>query len=365
MGQPILPSTAELRFERNGSVGLITLERPQALNALTHAMCIALDQALTTWAADASIAAVVICGAGGRAFCAGGDVRALYDAGLAQKRGEPEGRIAGEFIRDEYRMNRRVKTFPKPYIALMNGLTMGGGLGISVHGSHRVTTERTLFAMPETAIGLFPDVGASYVLPRLPGEIGCYLGLTGVRIKAPDLLAIGLASHYVPSERLGQLVRDLVAADWSDHPMRVADEILAVHAMAVDAPQLAGRRATIGRCFSARTSHDILSALDADGGDFAAETAAIIRSMSPTAIKLALEANRRGADLSFEDCLVMEYRLIQAILWRQDFYEGVRALLIDKNRRPQWNPATLDAVDDASLEQYFVAPSFGDLTFVE
>ena len=147
--------------------------------------------------------------------------------------------------------------------------------------------------------------------------------------------------------------------------MRVADEILAVHAMAADTSQLAGRRATIGRCFSSRKAHNILSALDADGGGFAAETAAIIRSMSPTAIKLALEANRRGADLYFEDCLVMEYRLIQAILWRQDFYEGVRALLIDKNRRPQWNPATLDAVDDVSLEQYFVAPSFGDLTFVE
>lgn len=358
-------STAEVLFETHGAVAIIVLNRIEALNALTHAMCIEIDRRLAAWANDPEIAAVVIRSASDRAFCAGGDVRALYDSGVALKQGRAEGRVAQDFIRDEYRMNRRIKTYRKPYIALIDGVIMGGGLGVSVHGSHRVATERTLFAMPETAIGLFPDVGGTYVLPRLPRQIGSYLGLSGTRIKAPDLVAFGLATHFVPSAQLSGLLEALIGADWRGNAYDVADKVIRARAGPAGEASLAPHLDDIERCFSHDDVAAILDALDATGTTVTTEAAARIRTMSPTSLKLTLAANRRGRHLAFDDCMVLEYRLIQAVLLYHDFYEGVRALLIDKDRKPKWDPAQLDAIDAAMLERYFVVPPPGDLTFAD
>jgi enoyl-CoA hydratase len=351
--------TDEVQCEIAGAVGLITLNRPKALNALTQPMCLAIDQALRDWTHDDRIAAVVVRGAGDRAFCAGGDVRVVAEEGMARRRGENDGRLGREFFRDEYRMNRRIKTFPKPYIALIDGITMGGGIGVSVHGSHRIATERTLAAMPETGIGLFPDVGTSYVLPRLTGRMGTYLALTGARLKAADLIALGIATHHVSSDRLGMLVDDLIAADWS----KGADAVLSRYTSDPGVAELTLHQATIDRCFAADQVEAILDALDADGGEFAKATAATVRTMSPTSLKIALEEMRRGAKLDFDACLVMEYRLTQSILEGHDFYEGIRAQLIDKDRNPKWRPAALAAVDDSTISDYFKTPAHGDLTF--
>lgn len=349
-------------LELRGKLGIITLNSPKTLNALTAAMCRAIDAALTGWADDPGVAAVVMRAAGERAFCAGGNVRAIYDGRQIDL---PTAEAVGhEFFRSEYRMNRRVKTFPKPYIALIDGIIMGGGLGISVHGSHRVATERTLFAMPETALGNVPDVGASYVLPRLAGETGTYLALTGARIKAPELTALGLATHFAPASALGALVDELAAADWNGDAHRVADAI--VGNQAVDAPTgsfIAAHRALIDRCFGKTRVEDIFAALEAEGGAFADETLATLRVMSPTSLKLTLEMVRRGSALDFDDCMRMEYRLAAWIVRGHDFIEGIRAVLVDKDRNPKWDPAALGAVDDATVAGYFALPAAGDLTF--
>src|ERR1700761_9240948 len=206
-----LPSIETVQFAVSGSVGLITLNRPKALNALNQEMCLAVDAALKAWAKDDAITAVAIRGAGDKAFCAGGDVRLAREDGIAWKKGQSDGRIVREFFRDEYRMDRRIATFPKPYIALIDGITMGGGVGISVHGRYRLATPRTLLAMPETQIGLFPDVGTSYVLSRLPGGVGTWLALTGARLNAADCKLLGLATHVVDHERLDALVAALAS----------------------------------------------------------------------------------------------------------------------------------------------------------
>ena len=351
--------TDEVHCEIAGCVGLITLNRPKALNALTQPMCLAIDQALRDWAHDDKIATVLVRGAGDRAFCAGGDVRVVAEEGMARRRSENDGRLGREFFRDEYRMNRRIKRFPKPYIALIDGITMGGGIGVSVHGSHRIATERTLAAMPETGIGLFPDVGTSYVLPRLPGRMGAYLALTGARLTAADLLALGIATHFVPSDRMSALVDNLIAADWS----KGTDTVLSRYVADPGAPELAQHRAVIDRCFTGGRVETILSALDADAGAFAKVTAVTLGTMSPTSLKIALEEMRRSATLDFDACLVMEYRLTQSILEGHDFYEGIRAQLIDKDRGPKWAPPTLGDVDDAAVGDYFKTPPHGDLTF--
>jgi enoyl-CoA hydratase len=356
MGTIALPSIETVRFAVAGSVGLITLNRPKALNALDQEMCLAIDAALKAWAGDDRIAAVIIRGAGDRAFCAGGDVRLTREDGLAWKRGQSDGRIVREFFRDEYRMNRRIATFPKPYFALIDGITMGGGVGLSVHGTYRLATARTLLAMPETQIGLFPDVGTSYVLPRLSGEVGTWMALTGARLKAADCLMLGLATHVVDHERIDDLVAALTGG-------AAIDESIARYAADPGASDLPANQTIIDRCFAHRRVEDILAALEADDGPFAAETAATLRIMSPTSLKLTLKEMRRGRSLGLDDCLTMEYRLSQSVLAGRDFYEGVRAQLVDKDRQPKWYPASLDAVDDSAVDSLFVTPLHGDLTF--
>ncbi len=342
-----MTDTDEIQFDVRGRAGFVTLNRPRALNSLTLPMIEAMDARLAAWATDPGIDVVVVRGAGERAFCAGGDVRAIWQAG---KDGDP---LTRDFFRAEYRLNRRIKIYPKPYVALMDGITMGGGVGVSVHGRIRVATERTLFAMPETRIGLFPDVGGSHFLPRLEGKLGLYLGLTGARLKAADALHAGIATHYVESARL------------QDVEVALADGDVTLTGLTGDpgpAP-LAKHRAAIDRCFAGVTVEGIMAALEDEGGEWAATALEALRGASPTSLKITAEELRRGAKLDFDGSMTMEFRLSQACLARHDSYEGIRAALIDKDNAPQWQPADLADVSAELVAAHFAPPPDGDLTF--
>jgi enoyl-CoA hydratase len=347
--------TMEIQFEQAGNLARIVLDRPKALNALTLAQIHAMAPKLEEWAADPAVTVVVIEGAGPRAFCAGGDIRALHEAGKAE-----DMPFIAAFYRDEYRLNRRIKTMPKPYVALIDGIVMGGGVGVSVHGSARVATERTLFAMPETGIGFFPDVGGSSFLPRLPGAVGMYLGLTGARLGAADTLAVGVATHYVESGRLEALKESLSEA-------RDAAEVEAVlagfHQDPGPAP-LAARLPLIGRCFSKASLAQVVAALEAESDPFAAETLATLRAKSPTLLLLSFEMIRRGAGLDFDACMRMEFRLSQVMAPCHDFIEGIRAVIIDKDNKPAWQPARIEDVAESVWTAPFdTVPAEGDLVF--
>ena len=348
-------------FDRVGRLGLITLDRPKALNALTLPMIGLIRPQLAEWACDDQVAAVVIRGAGDRAFCAGGDVVAVYRDGLAAKRKAGSG-LTQTFFQHEYRLNHQIHTFPKPYVSLIDGISMGGGVGLSVHGSHRVVTEAALFAMPEVGIGLFPDVGGTWFLPRCPGEIGTYLALTAYRCDAADCLYSGYATHGVHRDRLNAVLDRLSEADWTQGPATgVVDAVLTGFDATLGEPSLAAQRAWIDRCFTGNGVGDILTRLDGTEHEPAMAAAAIIRKQSPTSIKLSLAALRRGADMCYDDCVTMEYRLTQMCMAGDDFFEGIRAALIDKDRSPRWRPDTLDAVTDASITSAFAPGDFPDL----
>ena len=347
---------ADILFERRGNLALITLNRPKALNALTLDMMRALDPRLDEWEADHRVQAVAIRGAGERAFCAGGDVRALYDSRAAGNRA-----YRAEFYREEYTQNRRIFRFRKPYIGLIDGITMGGGVGLSVHGSHRVATERTLFAMPETGIGLFPDVGAGYFLPRLPGELGMFLGLTGTRLRAADCLYAKIATHYVPSGKLVALIDALAAADLSAGRAAAGGVLERFAADPGPAPLMAHRDG-IDRCFAGDSVEAIIAALEAESTPWAAETRKIIAAKSPTSLKLTFRQLREGRRLDFEEVMIMEYRLCQYCMDGHDFFEGVRAVVIEKNNAPHWDPPTLAGVSGAEIARAF-APRPDDLRF--
>ncbi|MFV3131859.1 enoyl-CoA hydratase/isomerase family protein [Niveispirillum sp. KHB5.9] len=339
-----------------GAIGHILLNRPKALNALTLGMVEVIAPALDAWATDPAIKAVVIRGAGDRAFCAGGDVRAVWDAGLQKKRGEGSGALASSFFAGEYRLNRQIKNFPKPYVALMDGITMGGGVGLSVHGSHRVVTEKTLLAMPETGIGLFPDVGGTWFLPRMPGRLGLYLGLTGARVHAADLIHTGIGTHHVASASLDAIEAALAGG-------QDVDAVLAAHAVPVGEAPLAALQPAIDAAFDAPDVEGIVAGLISQGTGWADKVAETILSMSPTSLKVTFEQLRRGADLDFDDCMRLEYRMTQAVMDGNDFYEGIRAVLVDKDKNPKWNPAKLADVPAATVATYFAVPAGGDLTF--
>jgi enoyl-CoA hydratase len=339
---------AEVLFERKGAIGQIVLNRPKALNALTHSMCIAMKAQLADWAADEAVRAVVVSGAGERAFCAGGDIRALYESGKA---GTP---YALSFYRDEYILNAAIRHFPKPYIALIHGIVMGGGVGVSVHGSHRIADESTVFAMPETGIGLFPDVGGSHFLPRCPGEIGMYLALTGARLKTADALYAGVATHFVPKASWDALIAGLADGD-------APDAVLGRLAKAVPDAPLAGNRQSIDRLFAGNSVEAILDALDADGSTWARETAQTIRTKSPTSLKITFRQLREGRRKEFDDCMRMEYRMVNRIIAGHDFYEGVRATIIDKDGSPKWSPVALEDVAAPAVDAYFAPLGQGEL----
>ncbi|OSZ69221.1 hypothetical protein CAP39_10590 [Sphingomonas sp. IBVSS1] len=340
----------EVLFERRGHALWITLNRPQALNALNHPMAVSIHRAIIDAIGDPAVRHLVISGAGDRAFCAGGDVA------LLGRRGREDRALWENFFHDEYRMNQAIARCGKPWVALIDGITMGGGVGLSIHGPYRVATERTLFAMPETGIGLIPDVGGTHALAALPGEIGTWLALTGARLKAADLRYCGIATHYVPSAHLATL-GDLLAT--SHEPL---DAVLASFDEDAGQAPLAAYRDAIDFHFGHDRMEDIMSSLDA-GDDWAREQAATIRRMSPTSCKLSLAGLRLARGVAIEEALINEYRMVCEIRNGHDFFEGIRAQLIDKDRSPKWQPATLEAVSDEDVARHLEVPETGDLTF--
>jgi len=342
----------EIVFERRGAAGLVTLNRPKALNAVTHGMVLALRAQLVAWASDPAISRVIVTAEGGRAFSAGGDIRALYDLGRAGKHDE-----ALQFWRDEYPLNALIKRYPKPYIALIDGIVMGGGVGVSVHGSHRVAGDRFQLAMPEVGIGFFPDVGATWFLPRLPGELGAYCALTGERFNADDAMAAGLATHRIPSARFPELLDGLCGTV-------PADAVLAALTKPPGEETML-RRVAIDRLFAGGRVEDILTQLDRDAASrtpdavWSGKTAALMRTKSPLSLKIALAQVRRGKTWDFDTCMRTEFRIVSRIIHGHDFYEGVRAVIVDKDNKPRWNPAALAAVAESDVDRYF-APRGAD-----
>ncbi len=341
--------TDEVLVRAERGVGFLTLNRPKAINSLNHAMVTALDAALTAWEGDEDVRAVVVGGAGERGLCAGGDVVALYHSARA------DGVAARRFWFDEYRLNARIGRYPKPYVALMDGIVMGGGVGVSAHGSVRVVTEKSRIAFPEVGIGFIPDVGGTYLLSRTPGLLGLHAALTGAPFSGADAIELGFADHYVPQADLGPFTA-LVAAEGPE---------AAVSAFAQEPPrsELAAQRDWIDSCYAGPTVADIVAELRGHGQGPANDAAELIATRSPVALAVTLAAVRRAAALGgLEDVLVQEYRVSCASLRSHDFVEGIRAQLVDKDRNPQWSPSSIAAVTDDDVAAYFM-PADPDLTF--
>jgi enoyl-CoA hydratase len=338
---------AEILFERRGAAGIVVLNRPQALNAVTLSMVEALSRQLTEWEGDPAVSRVIVTAAGARAFSAGGDLRALYDLGRAG-----DHHAARAYWRTEYALNALIKRYRKPYVSLIDGIVMGGGVGISIHGSHRVAGDAFVFAMPEVGIGFIPDVGATWFLPRLPGELGLYCALTGARLGPGDALAAGIATHRVAAARFGDLLEGLCG----NVPV---DALLGAFAEPAGEAPLTVRAPLIDRLFTGDSVEGILAALDAEAtrrgadADFARTTAATIRLKSPTSLKIALAQLRRGRYLDFAGCMRTEFRIVSRLLLGHDLYEGIRSVIIDKDQAPLWQPSSLAAVSAAEVERHF------------
>lgn len=346
-------ASTDIIFEQRARIGHVLLNRPKALNALTADMCEALLAQLRAWREDSDIHAVLIRGAGEKAFCSGGDVIRLYEDGRAK------GPYPRRFYWSEYRCDTAIRLFPKPFVALVDGIVMGGGVGVSFNGSHRVVTERTTFAMPETGIGLFPDVGGTYFLPRLSGRTGIYLGLSGRRLKAADCATLGLAHAFVPQAQADALVAALAVEATADHAH--VSEIIRRFAGIPEGGVIPAERADIDRHFGHDTIEAILMSLDGDGSDWAVKTAKDLRGKSPLSLKVTMRQLHEGATVSFLDAMRLEWRLASRFAADHDFYEGVRALLVDKDMTPHWRPATLAEVTPAMVDAYFAPLPGGEL----
>ncbi|MBC7802064.1 MAG: enoyl-CoA hydratase/isomerase family protein [Gemmatimonadaceae bacterium] len=320
---------------RRGRVGHILLNRPRALNAIDLPMVAAVHAALDDWRDDPHVHAVVIEGAGGRAFCAGGDIRWVRDRSLAGDHASVEA-----FFVAEYALNLAIAHYPKPYIALIDGVCMGGGIGLSVHGTMRVVTDAAMLAMPETGIGLFPDIGASFFLPRLRAEYGMYLALTGARVHGADAVHLGLATHYVSRDRLATLADGI-----AEHGIAALADTAEV-----PPPGTMLQLADTVRCFGGASVDRILADLEAAG---AHETLAVLRAMSPSSVLWSFELLRRGADRTLEQCQAAELALTRHTTRHPDFIEGVRAMVVDKDRTPRWTPARIEDVDPAAIGALF------------
>jgi enoyl-CoA hydratase len=351
-----MPASDDIRIEQRGGLVVVTLNRPRALNALSFDMCRALYDGLARWQADPGVGAVLIKGTGERAFCAGGDLRWLYGV-LAEQGVE----TALAFYALEYAMNARLHHFAKPYVALLDGITMGGGAGVSVHGSHRVVTERTVFAMPETGIGLFPDVGATYVLPRLRGALGMYLGLTGTRLNPADCIWAGLGSCHVPAERLDALEEALASTDFSTDAHGAVDRVLARFQTHPGPAPLAEDVDRIDSCYGSKGLRTALQALGNEETGWGEAQLAQLSTKSPTSLAVTFRQLREGAALDFDSAMRLEYRLVPRFLAGHDFREGVRALIIDKDGRPRWQPSRMEDVSPADVEDYFRPLPAGEL----
>ncbi|MFI6006143.1 enoyl-CoA hydratase/isomerase family protein [Streptomyces sp. NPDC051366] len=330
----------EVLVRTEGRAGRLTLNRPKALNALSHPMVLRIEEALTAWWEDPAVETVVISGAGERGLCAGGDIRAIYEDARSG------GSASADFWRDEYRLNALIARYPKPYVALMDGIVMGGGVGISAHGTVRIVTERSRVAMPETGIGFVPDVGGTYLLALAPGELGTHLALTGAPVGAADAMLCGLADHFVPAERLGALVAGL-----GQEPVHDA---LAPHVGEAPPGELSAHREWIDHCYAADTVEEIVDRLIGSGVPAAKEAAATLAAKSPTALKVTLAALRSARRLGpLERVLEQEYRVSCHALRSPDLVEGIRAQVIDKDRSPRWSPAHLAEVGESDVARSF------------
>ncbi len=335
--------THEVLIRREGAAGILSLNRPKAIHSLTLRMVHAMTEALLDWRDDPAVEAVIIDHAEGRGFCAGGDIAELRESIV-----NAGGVTARQFFHDEYLLDHLIYTYPKPVVSFMDGIVMGGGVGISQPAKFRVVTENTRFAMPETGIGLFPDVGGSWYLSRLPGQTGQFLVLTGARLDGAECLWAGLATHYLPAAALVD-AKARIAAE----PTNIA-EILRELSAIPPAPRIAGNAETIDRLFAADRLEDIVAALEADSGEWAAKELAAIRPKSPLSSKVALRQLVEGRAMTdFAEVMAMEYRVASRLIMRPDFAEGVRALIVDKDNAPVWNPATADAATDELVDSIF------------
>ncbi|WP_284975798.1 MULTISPECIES: enoyl-CoA hydratase/isomerase family protein [unclassified Arthrobacter] len=330
--------TADVQFERRGHLGVVTLNRPKAVNALNLGMVKAMFQQLSAWADDDDVATVLVRGAGDRGLCAGGDIVAIYKDMLHG------GAETAGFWAEEYRLNSLISRFPKPYVAFMDGLVLGGGVGISAHGSVRIVTERTRTGMPETTIGFVPDVGGTLLLSRAPGETGTHAALTGAHLTGADALFLGLADHFVPSESLPALAEALESSK--------AEAAVERYAQAAPDSALAVQQEWIDPAYAHDAAEDVVRSLRSLGGE-AAAAADTIEAKSPTSVKVTLESLRRVRGLSLEEALDQEYRVGLRCLAGPDFREGIRAQVVDKDRNPRWKPATLAEVQASDVEGYF------------
>jgi enoyl-CoA hydratase/carnithine racemase len=338
------PSTTEpevlVRLE--GAVGRITLNRPQALHALTTNMCRLITDALVTWIDNPIVSLVMFDHSGERGFCAGGDIRMLAESGAG------DGRLAREFFFTEYRMNELLFRYPKPTIAVMDGITMGGGVGIAQPCRYRVATERTTFAMPETGIGLFPDVGGGWYLPRMPDHLGIWLALTGARIKAADCELIGIATDFVESPRVADLKARIIA-----NPAAIETALTELEGDA-GRPPIGQHQDEIARVFSGDNVEAIVAALQAAGTEWSKAQLEVLATKSPQTMKVAFRQLQLGARArTFAENMAMEYRIGARVVQRPDFIEGVRAVIVEKDNAPKWSPATLEDVDEALLDAIF------------
>jgi enoyl-CoA hydratase len=341
--------TEEILTRIDGRVGFVTLNRPKAINSLTQGMVTAMDATLTDWADDDRVGAVVVAGAGDRGLCAGGDVVAIYHSAQA------DGAQARQFWFDEYRLNARIGRFPKPYVALMDGIVMGGGLGIGMHGSVRVVTDTSKIAMPEVGIGLIPDVGGTLLLSRTPGLLGLHVALTGAPFSGADAIALGFADHYVPHAQL-QAFSTAIVADGVSPALRA-------YAEEPPSSELGAQREWIDDCFAGETITDIIAALRSHDEGPAHDAADLISTRSPIALAVTLASVRRAAGYTtLEEALITEYRVSCAAVRSHDLVEGIRAQVVDKDRNPKWSPASLAAVTDEDVAAYF-QPGNPDLTF--
>ncbi len=335
-------SESEVLTRAENGVGRITLNRPKALHALNRAMCEAMTEALLAWRGDDAVQSILIDHAGERGFCAGGDIRMIAESGAG------DASEARAFFKVEYRLNHLMFEYPKPITAIVDGIVMGGGVGISEPADIRIATERTTYAMPETGIGLFPDVGGGWFLPRLPGQTGVWLALTGARLKAADTVAMGIHSHFVPAQRI-----EAFKAALEIHPAKPQAVAAGFAADPGPAPTAAHREA-IDRLFAFDTVEAMFAALAADGSDWALAQLATLKTKSPQSLKVTLRQLRFGASMpSFADNMAMEYRLGGRVVRTHDFQEGVRAVVVDKDNTPDWSPADLSGVADAELDALF------------
>jgi enoyl-CoA hydratase len=337
-------STHQVVTSRAGAVGILSLNRPKAIHALTVEMNHAMTGALLAWRDDPEVKAVIVDHAEGRGFCAGGDVNLVRQSALTD--GGESGR---KFFYEEYRLNHLMFVYPKPIVAFMDGITMGGGVGISQPAQFRVATENTRFAMPETGIGLFPDVGGGWYLSRLQGRLGQYLALTGARLDGAECVWAGLATHYLPADKLAEAKQRIAAG-------HEPGGVLSALAVSPPEPRIAGHAQAIARHFASDRYEDILASLAADDGDWAAKELATLRLKSPQACKVSLRQLAEAGKLDlFADNMAMEYRIACRTLMLPDFAEGVRALLVDKDNSPKWHPATPEGVSEDLIDTIFAA----------